>query len=105
MLVFVSLFILVIGILFKLFPPKKINGFYGYRTLSSMINIKAWNYAQKIGAYSFIVLSIVLLIIGLLFMLFNYSNYTIEVTIFLLGLCAMFITDEIMVRRHIKGEK
>jgi uncharacterized membrane protein len=105
MLIFVSIFILVIGILFKLFPPKKINGFYGYRTFSSMRDIKSWNYAQKIGAYSFIVLSVVLLIIGLLFMIFNYNNYTVEATIFLFGFCTMFITDEIMVRKHIKGDK
>lgn len=105
MLIFVSLFILLIGVLFKLFPPKKINGFYGYRTFSSMKDIKSWNYAQKIGAYSFIIIGLIYLVIGLLFLLFNYSNNSIEMIIFLFGFCVMFITDEIIVRKHIKGDK
>lgn len=105
MLIFVSIFILVIGILFKLFPPRKINGFYGYRTLSSMKDIKSWNYAQKIGAYSFIIIGIIDFILGLIFMLLNNKNYTIEMTIFVFSFVVMFVVDEIMIRKHIKGDK
>ena len=105
MLIFVSIFILVIGILFKLFPPRKINGFYGYRTWTSMNNIKSWNYAQKIGAYSFIIVGLIDLVLGLIFIIFNNKNYTIEITIFLLSIVIMFIVDEIMIKRHVKGDK
>ena len=55
---FISLFIpflmIAIGIVHKIKAPKKINPFYGYRTLRSMSSQKAWDHAQKLlGYYSF----------------------------------------------------
>lgn len=35
------------GIFTKIFPPKKINIFYGHRTRTSMKNQRNWDYAQK----------------------------------------------------------
>jgi len=105
MLIPISISILVIGVIFKLFPPRKINGFYGYRTWTSMKNIKSWNYAQKIGAYSFIIVGLVDFILGIIFMLFNNKNYTIEMTIFLLSFVIMFVVDEIKIKKYIKGDK
>jgi uncharacterized membrane protein len=40
----------IAGIISYLFPPKKINGIYGYRTPRSMKNQENWDYAQKLGA-------------------------------------------------------
>ena len=40
------------------FPPKKINPLYGYRTLASMRNEEAWQFAQKLGARRFVLLSL-----------------------------------------------
>ena len=37
----------IIAILFKLFPPKKINLFYGYRTGFAMQNHDTWTEANK----------------------------------------------------------
>lgn len=36
------------SILFYLFPPKKINSIYGYRTHKSMLNQDIWEYSNKI---------------------------------------------------------
>lgn len=55
-------FMLVLGLLFQKFPPKKINYLYGYRTNRSMKNQEVWeaanNYASKlflrICLYSFL---------------------------------------------------
>lgn len=48
---FIILFtFLLAGLILYLFPPKKINRFYGYRTPRSMKNQTNWDYAQKLGA-------------------------------------------------------
>ena len=61
------LFIIVGGILFK-FPPKKINGLYGYRTASSMESQTKWDFAQK---YS----SKVMMCTGFTFLIISFAKY------------------------------
>jgi len=39
--------LLLLSIVFKLFPPKKINYLYGYRTKRSMKNQETWDEANK----------------------------------------------------------
>lgn len=41
---------LIAGYYLKKYPPKHINGFYGYRTPRSMKNQKHWDLAQQLGA-------------------------------------------------------
>lgn len=38
--------VLVIFLVTRQFPPKKINSLYGYRTRRSMANTEAWQFAQ-----------------------------------------------------------
>ena len=38
---------LVAGLVLLRFPPKKINGYYGYRTARSRRDIDSWNFAQR----------------------------------------------------------
>ena len=45
-----SLIFLVIGIVFWMYPPKKINEFYGYRTTRSLKSQEAWDFAQRYSA-------------------------------------------------------
>jgi len=59
MLYSVGLIFIVIGFIFKMFPPRKINYIYGYRTNLSMKNQDIWNEAQKYSANSFIVLGFI----------------------------------------------
>lgn len=47
------------GILLWRFPPKKINGIYGYRTPSSMKNQERWDFAQKEAAKGLIAIGLV----------------------------------------------
>ncbi len=55
--------ILIISLLFRKFPPKKINWYYGYRTKRSMANPSTWKAANtyalnrmvKICLYSFLI--------------------------------------------------
>jgi len=88
----------LVGIIMLLFPPKNINGLYGYRTVGSMKNMKSWNLAQKLGGrglagiglveFSFALLSLVsqhvfsndtiyafgILVIGILGIIFYTEN-------------------------------
>jgi uncharacterized membrane protein len=40
----------ITGIIMMYFPPKKINGLYGYRTSSSMKNQQSWDEANRFSA-------------------------------------------------------
>jgi uncharacterized membrane protein len=48
------------GLILYLFPPKKINGIYGYRTPRSMKNQSNWNYAQKLGGKYMMIFAVVI---------------------------------------------
>jgi hypothetical protein len=44
---FVPVFMLLIGLLFKKFPTREINWVMGYRSKRSMASKEAWDFAQK----------------------------------------------------------
>jgi uncharacterized membrane protein len=46
MLLLLPTIMILIGILFMKFPPKKINHVYGYRTAMSMKNLDTWRFAH-----------------------------------------------------------
>lgn len=75
-----GLIFLVGGIIWKKYPPKKINHLYGYRTRRSMANQIIWDYANKIGAKMFIYTGAFLLGIGLV----AYFLFPVESTIIVL---------------------
>ena len=50
MLLSVGFLFIIVGFIMYTFPPKKINGLYGYRTKSSMKNQQKWNFAQTYSA-------------------------------------------------------
>lgn len=41
--------LLLMGLVLKIFPPKRINSSYGYRTPLSLKNQESWNYANRIS--------------------------------------------------------
>ena len=55
------LIILVVGIVFWMYPPKKINEFYGYRTTRSRKSQEARDFAQRYSAKMMTVLGLVAL--------------------------------------------
>ena len=50
MLLLVGIIFILAGAIMYVFPPKKINGLYGYRTASSMQNQQKWDFAQTYSA-------------------------------------------------------
>jgi uncharacterized membrane protein len=61
-----ALIILLAGLIWRRFPPRKINYLYGYRTQKSMKNQQTWDFANRIGAVMFIITGIILVLIGVL---------------------------------------
>ena len=63
-LLLVGIIFSIVGFIFRIFPPKKINWIYGYRTFSSMKNTDTWNVANKYSAELMIAEGITLTILG-----------------------------------------
>lgn len=62
----VGLMFIILGLLQKLFPPKKPNGFYGYRMPSVSASQPKWQEAQRYSAIIMMKLGLIYIIIGLL---------------------------------------
>ncbi len=58
------LFVLA-GIIIYLFPPKEINGLYGYRTAASMKSKECWTFAQHYSARKIIWYGSALILVGI----------------------------------------
>ena len=65
-LLLVGIIFSIVGFIFRIFPPKKINWIYGYRTFSSMKNADTWNVANKYSAELMIAEGVTLTIFGVL---------------------------------------
>ena len=50
MLLCVGIVFILAGVILYVFPPKKINGLYGYRTQTSMQSQQKWDFAQTYSA-------------------------------------------------------
>lgn len=92
-----NLVFLAAGIVMLLFPPKKINGLYGYRTPRSMRNQENWDKAQRISAIKMIQISIVTGSLSFLLGISDWSETFVAIfslVISLLGLAYLFYVTE-----------
>jgi len=64
-LTIVGVVFLAISIFLIKFPPKKINGLYGYRTSRSMQSQEAWDYSQRYSSKIMVVLGLVYFVLGI----------------------------------------
>ncbi len=71
-----GLVFIITGIILFRFPPKKINGFYGYRTFSSMKSQERWDFAQLYAAKELIKSGIILTILSLIGWIYNPNENT-----------------------------
>ena len=71
---YINVLILTVGgAVFWAYPPKKINGLYGYRTTRSRKSQEAWDFAQRYSAKLMTVLGLVALIVAAAAHLFRNS--------------------------------
>lgn len=95
------IFVLV-GYLAKLFPPKKINQLYGYRTRSSMRSQERWVYAQRVSPREIIRTGFLMLLLslpGLFLPLPPFPAMLIGISILLLLIVLMFLRVEKAIKR------
>ena len=94
--------ILIVGLLWKRFPPKNINYLYGYRTRRSMKNQQTWDYANKIGPNMIIKTGIFLFFIAV-FSFWYFETETaviISVIAMVVGLTGGVILCEMKLAKH-----
>jgi uncharacterized membrane protein len=61
--------LLLLSIIFKYFPPKKVNGLYGYRTPRSMANQEIWDFANNFFNAQLLKYSLISFVAALVFAL------------------------------------
>lgn len=95
MLLSIGIICAMIGLVFKAFPPRKINFLYGYRTKSAMKNQDTWNMAQNYSASALIMLGFAYIIIGfILNKLVNNLKESHQSAVFLIGIAILIIFVE-----------
>jgi len=91
------LFILIVAIVYRIFLPKKINCYYGYRTKLSMKNQDTWNEANRFAANLLLIGSIAYFPLVIVYMIFiqdrEMQMWASAVSLFCLLLGVLFITE------------
>lgn len=93
--------LIVTGWILKKYPPKEINGLYGYRTKNSMSSQERWNFAQDYSAKQMVQLGIILSACSILGLFIEPE----EGAGTLIGLGLMIITFIVMLVRTEKALK
>ena len=99
-----AIFIIAAAVLY-LFPPKKINYIYGYRTASSLKSQERWDFAQKHGARQLAiggVLVIVVSFVGKIVYIPDASQNVTGILITLAGVAYVFVTTEKAIKNRFK---
>lgn len=88
---------LLAGLVMTLFPPRKINSLYGYRTMRSMKNIDNWNLAQQLSAKYLIIIGLILLLLGATVAIFDINEFYTSLAgfaILILAVIFLFVKTE-----------
>ena len=89
------------GLAQKFFPPKSINGLYGYRTSLSMSDHRYWDFAQAYSGKLMVKAGLVKIFTGLLL---SFENVAVipSLIVFLILLLATVILMFVLTQRAIK---
>ena len=97
--------LLIMGYIYKFYPPKKPNYIYGYRTRRTMSNQNIWDYANKIGARMIILAGWLVMVIGVLSTyLFPDESILITAAAMVITLLAGYYFCELDLNRHFDRE-
>jgi len=61
----------VVALVFYIFPPKRINIFYGFRTTLSKQSIEHWHFANKLSSILFLICAVFNLLLYFIFTYFH----------------------------------
>ena len=98
----IGLIFILAGLIQMIFPPKKINSLYGYRTPKSMKNIKVWNFAQKLSSRILILMGCLLNLFGIIAVFLGLEEVLInsfEIGIMLLFALILFFYTENAIKK------
>ena len=87
----------IVGFLSYIFPPRKINYLYGYRTSSSMKSQELWKFAQAYSTKLMIFLGLILVVISVFGLLITFSgtiDFYIGFSLFILSIVFLFYKTE-----------
>lgn len=70
----VGLLLVISGGIFRKYPPKEMNRWYGYRTGNAYKSKEVWEFAQKYSAGLILKTGVVLTFISPVYLLWNYSG-------------------------------
>lgn len=103
-----GLIFLIVGFIMMKFPPKKINGLYGYRTSSSMKNQARWDFAQHYSAQEMMKLGVILALTGLLGFIIHANEKTatlIGISFMIALVVVLFIRVESAIKNKFNSEE
>ena len=103
-----SIFFLLAGVLTLIFPPKRINSLYGYRTKNSMKSQSSWDYAQKYSGWEIIKWGIILFVcslIGLQYDLGKSLETVIGLSILVVVIFMFILRTEQALKKYSLAEK
>tara|TARA_R110002050_G_scaffold43127_1_gene103617 strand:+ start:8584 stop:8940 length:357 start_codon:yes stop_codon:yes gene_type:complete len=104
-----GLFLLLVALLTFLFPAKKPNHLYGYRTDRSMRNRANWKFAQRLLPPMFLRLALYQVGIAGLWYFVPRQSETVSMAVFLIFLIATFALEifwsERKLRRYSRSQK
>jgi uncharacterized membrane protein len=99
---FIGPLILLIGFIFKMYPPKKINRIYGYRTPMSMKNEHTWKEANTHSAESMIKVGVLTTLFQVLTqILFEYESAMMISSIFLV---VALLISVVLTEKHLRNK-
>ena len=88
------LILLIVAMLFRIFPPQNINSIYGYRTRKSKKNIVNWKIANRYSANLMLIFMSSLLLISLILNLINVEFENILIGMLLLSFVIIIVLTE-----------
>lgn len=91
----------IAGLILKLFPPKKINVWYGFRTKITAQSQKAWDYAHRICPNIMLIYGVIIIILYAVLAVINPSflrdcKYVYLIIGFVLDMVGVLITTVIV---------
>ncbi len=94
----------ITGNLLRMYPPKKINRWYGYRTPSSMRSKERWDFAQVFAAKEMIKQGFLLTVFGVFTGFFfefeETTNIVLIVSVLLVSSISMIVFTERALKRN-----
>ena len=103
-----GIFFLLAGVLILIFPPKRINSLYGYRTKNSMKSQSSWDYAQKYSGWEIIKWGIILFVcslVGLQYDLGESLETVIGLSILVVVIFMFILRTEQALKKYSLAEK